>query len=144
LDPDFSIIKAVEPFGEKLIRQRFHPKNILRSSWKQLVENIEILTSLPKNINDITSTIKKGKLRLDINVPELQVFLKRLDKISNRLSFNIILLSFGILMVGLIIGASIAGQTTLLWKLPVIEAGSVVATLMFLFMIFSIGRSGRM
>jgi len=144
LDPDFSIMNAVEPFGEKLIRQRFHPGNILRSSWKQLVENIEILTSLPKNINEITSTIKKGKLRLDINVPELQVFLQRLDKISNRISFSIILLSFSILMVGLIIGASIAGQTTLLWKLPVIEAGSVVATLMFLFMIFSIGRSGRM
>lgn len=144
LDPDFSIMKAVEPFGEKLIRQRFHPKNILQSSWKQLVEDIEILTSLPKNINDMTSTIKKGKLRLNINLPDLQVFLQRLDKISNRISFSIILLSFSILMVGLIIGASIAGQTTLLWKLPVIEAGSVVATLMFLFMIFSIVRSGRM
>ncbi len=144
LDPEFSIMKAVEPFGEKLIKQRFNPKSMLKSSWKQLVEDFEILTSLPKNINDVTSTIKKGKLRMNINLPELQVFLQRIDKISNRISFSIILLSFSILMVGLIIGASIAGQTTLLFRLPVIEAGSVVATLMFLFMIFSIIRSGRM
>ena len=81
---------------------------------------------------------------MNINLPELQVFLQRIDKISNRISFSIILLSFSILMVGLIIGASIAGQTTLLFRLPVIEAGSVVATLMFLFMIYSIIRSGRM
>lgn len=144
LDPHFNIMKAVEPFGEKLMKDRFHPKNIAKQSWETFVENAEILTELPKDLKDITSTLKKGKLRFDINVTDLQPFLKRLDRISNRLSFSIILLSFSILMVGLIVGASISGQTNLLWRIPVIEIGSVVATLMFLFMIFTIIRSGRM
>ena len=105
---------------------------------------MEYLSELPKDLKAITSTIKKGKLKIDINVSELDSFMKRLDRVSNRLSFSIILLSFSILMVGLIIGASIVGQTTLIWRLPVIEIGFVVATLMFLFMIFTIIRSGRM
>lgn len=144
LDPKFSIMKAVEPFGEKLMKARFHPKNVTQQAWDYFIENAEILSEIPKDIKDITSTVKKGKLRLDINVSDLQAFLQRLDRISNRLSFSIILLSFSILMVGLIVGASIAGQTNLLWRIPVIEIGSIVATLMFLFMIYTIIRSGRM
>lgn len=53
-------------------------------------------------------------------------------------------IEFSILMSGLIIGASISGKTALLWNLPVIELGAIIATLMFLFMLFAIFRSGRM
>lgn len=144
LDPDFSIMKAVEPFGKQLFRDRYHPKNIMKNSWDQIIDNVEILSELPKNLKEITSTIQKGKMRLDINVPELQLFLQRLDKISNRLSFSIILLAFSILMVGLIIASALTGHTTALWRIPAIEIGSVVATLMFLFMLISIFKSGKM
>lgn len=144
LDPELSIMKAVEPFGRKLMRERYHPKNLLDNSWKDVIENIEILTNLPKDMKAIMTTIRKGKLQLDINVQQLQVFLRRLDRISNRLSFSIILLSFSILMVGLIIGSAIDGRANMLWQFPIIEAGSVIASLMFLFMIYTIIRSGRM
>lgn len=144
LDPNFSIMSAVEPFGKRLMKERLHPKFIAKQSIDQIVHNAEILSELPQDIKDVTTTLKKGKLRFDVNISDLPVFLKRLDKISNRLSFSIILLSFSILMVGLIVGASIADQTTLLWRLPVIEIGSVIAFLLFIFMLFSIFRSGRM
>lgn len=144
LDPELSIMEAVEPFGKRLMWERYNPKNLLENSWKDFVENIEILTNLPKDLKAITTTIRKGKLQLDINVQQVQVFLGRLDRISNRLSFSIILLSFSILMVGLIIGSAIAGQTNLLWQFPIIEAGSIIASLMFLFLIYTIIRSGRM
>lgn len=32
LDPDLSIVDTIKPFGEKLIRKRFGPKNLLKSS----------------------------------------------------------------------------------------------------------------
>ncbi|WP_217586191.1 ABC1 kinase family protein [Lentibacillus saliphilus] len=144
LNPDFSIMKAVEPYAKKLMKDRYHPKNIVSQSVEELVDMIRVLSDLPHNIKDVTTMIKKGKLRLDIHVTDLQTVLKRLDRISNRLSFSIILLAFSILMVGLIIGAAISGQTTVLWRLPVIEIGSVIATLMFILMIYTIIRSGRM
>ncbi|MFS0690902.1 AarF/UbiB family protein [Sporosarcina sp. 179-K 8C2 HS] len=144
LDPELSIMEAVEPFGRKMMRERYHPKNLIENSWKDFVENIEILTNLPKDLKAVATTIRKGKLQLDINVQQVQVFLSRLDRISNRLSFSIILLSFSILMVGLIIGSAIAGQRNVLWQFPIIEAGSIIASLMFLFMIYTIIRSGRM
>ncbi|MGM8364332.1 ABC1 kinase family protein [Virgibacillus sp. W0181] len=144
LDPEFSLMKAVEPYGKKLIKERYHPKNILKDSAEELRDNIDTLRDLPLTFKRAAETVEKGKLRFDINVNDLQAFLHRFDKISNRISFSIILLAFSILMVGLIIGASISGHTTLLWKIPIIEIGSVVAILMFLFMIYSIIKSGRM
>lgn len=144
LDPDLSIMKAIEPYGEKLMMKRYHPFQIAKVSWKQFIENMKILAEMPKEMKDISTTIKKGKLRFDIHIHDLQHILNKLDRITNRLSFSVILLAFSMLMMGLIIGASIVGQTTLLWKVPVIEIGSVVATLMFLYLVFVIIRSGRM
>jgi ubiquinone biosynthesis protein len=46
-------------------------------------------------------------------------------------------------MVGIIIGSSMGRQSTLLWKIPAIEIGFGVATLMFLWLLYSIFKSGR-
>lgn len=144
LDPEISIMQAIKPFGEKLIRQRYGPKQVLKNSLNDFIENTRLLSDVPKQLSSLTSTIQNGKLRMEIDVPELRNFLKRLDKISNRLAFSIILLSFSILMVGLIIGSAISGESSLLWNFPAIEVGSIVATTMFIFMLIAILKSGRM
>lgn len=144
LDPALSIMKAIEPYGKRLMLKRYHPLNLAKKTREHLLENIKVLSGLPKEMKEVSTAIKKGKLQFDINIFDLQDILKKFDRIANRLSFSIILLAFSILMMGLIIGAAVVGQTTLLWRLPVIEIGSVVATLMFLFMVFVIIRSGKM
>jgi len=144
LDPTFSIMAAVEPFAIKILQERLRPQNLLKSALKDSLDNVKILRSLPKDIQQTAKTVSKGRLKVNVHVEDAPTFLQRLDRISNRLSFSIILLAFSILMVGLIIGASIAGETNTLFKLPVIELGGIVAFLMFVFMLFSIFRSGRM
>lgn len=144
LDPNFSIMQAVEPYGERIFKKRYHPRKLLEDSITEITDNIDFLRNIPNDMKQISRMLQRGKLRFELNVTELQAFLKRLDRISNRLSFSIILLSFSILMCGLVIGASISGHTTMLWRLPVIEIGSVIAFLMFILLIFTIIRSGRM
>ncbi|MEK3937155.1 AarF/UbiB family protein [Sporosarcina sp. FSL W7-1349] len=144
LDPDFNIMKAIEPYGEKLLLERFSPLRLAKKSWHRLIENVDVLLHLPKDVKKATQTIQRGKLQLNINVQQVKIILRRFDQISNRLSFSIILLAFSILMTGLIIGSAIAGQKNVIWRMPVIEAGSIIAALMFFYMIVSIFRSGRM
>lgn len=143
LDPEFSIMNVAEPFGERLMKDRFHPKKLAENAWSHIVEYSEIISDLPKKLREITSIMQQGKLRIEITIPELHLLLKKMDRISNRLSFSIVLLSFSIIMVGLIIGSSIGRQSTLLWEIPAIELGFIVATLMFLWLLFSIFRSGK-
>lgn len=144
LDPDMRIMDGVEPFGRQLLRERYSPSSLLKTAWDSISENAEIIFSIPKDFKEISSALKKGKLKLDINLRQADFILKRIDIISNRLAFSVILLSFSILMTGLIIGSSISGQNNFLLNLPVIEVGAIVALLMFVFLMFSIFRSGRM
>ncbi len=143
LDPDFSIFNIAEPFGRQLLKERLHPKSLAETAWKHVSDYGELLFDLPKHSKELTSLIKRGRLRLEIDIPELDLLLKKLDRISNRLSFSIILLAFSIIMVGIIIGSSPGRQSTLLWKIPAIEIGFGVATLMFLWLLYSIFKSGR-
>ena len=144
LDPELSILDTIKPFGEKLLRKRYEPKSILQNTWSELVENAHVFSKIPKNLKELTSTVQQGKLHFEMSITEMKDFLQRLDRISNRLAFSIILLSFSILMVGLIIGTSINGQKSLLWEFPAVEVGSIVATSMFLFVLVAIIKSGRM
>lgn len=143
LDPECNIMGIAEPFAERLMKERFHPKKIAETAWGQLKDYAELLAGLPKDVKDLTHTMKKGKLHFELSTPELHVLLDKMDRISNRISFSIVLLAFSIVMVGLIIGSSIVRKTTLLWELPIIEIGAVFASLMFLWLIYSIFRSGK-
>lgn len=143
LDPEFNMMKFAEPYAEKIIKERYHPKRMAENTLNQLKEYSEIFSELPKNIQDITSMAKKGKMRLEVSTPELITMLKKLNQISNKLSFSIVLLSFSIVCAGLVIGSSIARQSTLIWELPIIEIGAVIASLMFLWLLFAIYRSGK-
>jgi ubiquinone biosynthesis protein len=143
LDPDFSIFNIAEPFGRQLLKERLEPKNVAETVWKRVSDYGELLFDLPKQMKNVTSLIKRGRLRLEIAIPELDLFLRKLDRISNRLSFSIVLLAFSIIMVGVIIGSSLGRQSTLLWKIPAIEIGFGMATIMFLWLLYSIFKSGR-
>ena len=143
LDPDFNMMHAAEPFGQRLLVDRYHPKKIVKNMWGQFIEYTEIVTELPKNIKEFSDALKKGKFRLEMTMPDIHLFLEKLDRISNRLSFSIVLLAFSIIMVGLIVGSSISGQTTLLWRLPAIEIGFGIALLMLIWLLYSIFKSGK-
>jgi ubiquinone biosynthesis protein len=132
-----------KPFGEKLLRDRFRPERIKDGMVNQWLDWYGLWRDLPDQLKQLRAIVKKGKVRLDISMPDIDLVLKKLDRISNQLSFAIILLAFSIIMVGLIVGAALTGETTILWRLPVIEIGSFVAVGMFIWLIYAIFKSGR-
>src|SRR5699024_11162149 len=49
LEPNFSIMKAVEPFAENIIKERFHPKRLLKRAVERSLDDFETLRELPKD-----------------------------------------------------------------------------------------------
>ncbi|WP_440898026.1 ABC1 kinase family protein [Amphibacillus sp. Q70] len=143
LDPDLSIVEVAKPFGQRLLRERYRPRKIAQQMIGQLSEFADLFTTLPKQLKNLSSVIKGNKIRLEIDIPDLDSLLKKMDRISNQLSFAIVLLAFSIIMVGLIIGSALSGQPSVLWSLPAIEIGSFVALFLFLWLLYSIFKSGR-
>ncbi|WP_036736606.1 ABC1 kinase family protein [Paenibacillus zanthoxyli] len=143
LDPSFSIIQMAEPFGRQLVKQRFSSSRLQRKLLGGVAELAESLVELPGQARQLSALISKGRLKVEVGVPELQSLLRKLDRIGNRLSFSIVLLAFSIIMVGLIIGSSLRREPSVLWNFPTVEIGSVVALFMFIWLLYSIFKSGR-
>jgi len=145
LDPSFSVIKVAEPFGRQLLLDRLSPAKWLERLGRQLPDYLEWFGEAPGRLRELLALARKGKLKLELTISDAEAdkFIRKLDRIGNRLSFSIVLLAFSIMMVGLIIGSSISHQQTMLWRIPAIEIGFAVAGAMFLWLIFSIFRSGR-
>ncbi|WP_202556358.1 ABC1 kinase family protein [Paenibacillus silvestris] len=144
LDPTISIVKIAEPFGLQLLLERLRPKNLTSSLLKDVTDYGHLLIDFPRQSREFFSLMKKGKLHMNISVPDAYDFLRKLDRIGNRITFGIVLLSFSLIMMGLIIGSSIVGRKHyFLLNVPTIEVGFVLASLMSLWLLFSIFKSGR-
>ncbi|MDF2719904.1 MAG: transporter, partial [Paenibacillus sp.] len=125
LDPDISILRIAEPFGKRLLLEQLRPGKVADWVKEQIADYGELLVHLPKQLSEIITVLKRG--RLEIAVPDFDKFLRKLDRIINRISFSIVLLSFSIIMTGLIIGSSLNRQASMLWHIPALEIGFVIA-----------------
>ncbi|ANY67749.1 ABC transporter [Paenibacillus sp. BIHB 4019] len=143
LDPKISIFNIAEPFGKKLFMEQMDPREI----WKGLLEDapdyFELVSDIPAALKQLSLVIRKGKLRMEVESPQLDTLMKKMDRISNQLSFSIVLLALSLVMVGLIVGAALNHSQSLFWGLPVIEIGFAVTLAMFVYVIYAIIRSGR-
>lgn len=143
LDPELSIMDMAEPFGIRLLKERYRPSTIAGRVWHNITDYGDLLVDLPKQMKDLMRNLMRGRIRIEVSVPEFDIFLKKLDRITNQLSFSIILLSFSIVMAGIIIASALSHQPIILWHIPIIEVGFTMATLMLLWLIISIFKSGK-
>jgi ubiquinone biosynthesis protein len=143
LDPQLSIVNLAEPFGRKLLKERYHPQQLQKRWWRQISGFTEAVMNLPRQAGQLSKLIRTGKLKMEIAIPEIDLLLQKLDQVSNRITVSIVLLSFSIIMVGLIIASSLGKAPSLILHFPVIEVGSSVAGLMLLWLIYSIFKTGR-
>lgn len=144
LDPQFKLIDVVKPFAIRSVKQRFEPKRLANEAVNEALDQLENLREVPGTVKGFLKKLERGHVGVEMKIGDEEKLMRRFDRMINQVSLAIILLAFSILMVGLIIGAAIANQTTLLWRLPVIEIGAVVATFMFGYLLFAIYRSGKL
>jgi ubiquinone biosynthesis protein len=139
LSPAVSLIEMAEPFGRELIKERFSLRYIKRRTMENISELSIVLSSIPIKIHSILEKMEEGKIRLNLQHTNLDKLISKLDIISNRLSFSIIVAS-------LIVGSSLIAQrspNSFLWGLPVAEIGFIMAGIMGFWLLISILRSGR-
>jgi len=143
LDPQLSMMDMAQPFGIRLLKERYRPGTIADRIWHNLTDYSDLLVDLPKQLKDLMGKLVKGRIRLEVSVPELDIFLRKLDRITNQISFSIVLLAFSIVMAGIVIASALGHQPILLWHIPAIEVGFSMAALMLLWLFISIFKSGK-
>lgn len=120
LDPDFDMIAEARPFIERILAARFSPQRIAEDAVRLSSDLVHFLSRFPRDTLEITRLIRKSRLTLNIAHQGLPQLLETHDRISNKISFAIVIASliigsaliviaeipplvFGISMIGIIV-----------------------------------------
>jgi ubiquinone biosynthesis protein len=141
LDPNFNIVKHMEPFARSLMREQFSPRRVVRDTYSSVLEFSRLAQDFPSEAREIIEQIKEGKVKIEFEHIGLDPVLNKSDQVSNRIAFAIVLAS-------LIIGSSLIILSGMppMWKgMPLIGiAGFVGAGIMGFWLLISILRHGRL
>ena len=140
IDPEFHMIDQVTPFVERIIKQRYTPQALLARGRKSMREALEVVADLPRDLQHLVRDMRRGRVRVDLDLKRLDHFGHQLDSASNRLTM-------GILTASLVVGSSIIMTVEggpQLFDLPLFGLlGFLIAFFNSLWIIFSIWRSGK-
>ncbi len=141
LDPDFNMVKHMEPFAKKLLKARLSPRRLAKDTYLATTEFSLLLRDLPSEIRGIIEQIKVGQFKIEFEHKGLEPSLRKGDQISNRIAFAIVLAS-------LVIGSSLivlSGIPPKWNEIPIIGIiGFLGAGIMGFWLLISILRHGRM
>lgn len=141
LDPDFNVIEQAEPFIKNIKLNRLSPQNVAKGVLESSTDFIYLLKDAPAEIRAIFKALRQGKTRIEFVHKDLESMLSAYDRISNRLSFAIVLASL-VIGSGLVI---LSGIPPTYREIPIIGiVGFLIAAVMGFWLLVSIIRSGRM
>ncbi len=141
LDPDMDPLSVLEPELKKVYMERFEPKNLIMSGRLTGKSFGRFIMDLPYNLGQILKKLKTGQLEIEFRHIGLEGLINTLDRLSNRLTF-------GIIIAALIVGSSLVIQIDkgpMFYDIPVLGlAGFIIASVMGVWLLWSIIRSGRL
>ena len=122
LDPDFDMIDRATPFITNVKLARYKPERIVEDVFDISTKLLRFVRQFPKEVLDITQMIRRQKLSVRIEHRGLETMLVTHDRISNRISFSI-------LIAALIIGSAliVISETP-----PLIYGISLIGIILFL------------
>ncbi|MEJ2655628.1 MAG: AarF/UbiB family protein [Desulfobacterales bacterium] len=91
LDPDFDMIAQTEPFIKQIKLARFHPGRIADDMLQLGSQLLQFGRQFPKDLLEITRLMRQQKLALKMEHKGFETMLATHDRISNRISFSIII-----------------------------------------------------
>jgi ubiquinone biosynthesis protein len=134
------MIGHAAPFVRQMLARRLSPDYLAKIAWRQFQEVKSLLEIMPGETRDILRKLSRGKLKLEFEHLGLEPLGRSLDRITNRLSFSLII-------AALIIASSLIMQTKtgyLFMGYPVLGlVGFLLAGGLGFWLAVAILRSGR-
>jgi ubiquinone biosynthesis protein len=141
LDPEFDVIEVAKPFIERArisrLRDWVNPEKI----YDLLEDTAKLLRSLPYDAHELLKKARTGKLKLSLDLEDLDPRVREVDRSVNRLSFSVVI-------AGLLVASSFfmrlpSGPTLL--GVPVLGlVGFATAGVLGIWFLIGILRSGRL
>ncbi len=100
IHPHFNTYDFIRPYGLKLMKEKYSPKNIWQDVNQRITQINSFLTSFPRDVREILGKTKKGKIHFEVELQGYGYLLKKMDSIANRMAVTF-------LICALVIGSAI-------------------------------------
>lgn len=141
LDPEFDFIAFSRPHVRRFLVKMVLPRNVGPRLAKSAGDWSDLLTLLPRIGSRLLMQAERGELEVTLEHKGLDRLLGRLDRSANRISLSVLLAALIVGLALVIPAFDLAEEIGLATVLVV--AGFVGVSLLGLWLIFSIWRSGR-
>ncbi|HDY74726.1 MAG TPA: AarF/ABC1/UbiB kinase family protein [Euryarchaeota archaeon] len=139
IDPDFNSFEASRPFVTEVIAKTLNPISRIKSIGRNAGEYYDLLDGFPRRIGRVMSKVEKGELKIMFQDEKLENLNIVMEKSSNRLILGAIV-STMILASSLL---SLSGENPVFMGVAVLKALIVLGSLLGLWLVFTIVRSGK-
>lgn len=94
IHPHFNTYDFIRPYGIKLMKEKYSPKNIWQDVNQRVTQINSFLTSLPRDVREILGKTKKGKIHFEVELQGYGYLLKKMDSIANRMAITFLIVAF--------------------------------------------------
>lgn len=91
LDPDLSLMEAIQPFARKYFFKHLDLKEEVQQQGLTFFKNLRTIPKLPEKAFAALDTISSGKARLNVELREQDKLLTRIEAMVNRLVIGLVL-----------------------------------------------------
>ncbi|MDD5729790.1 MAG: AarF/UbiB family protein [Candidatus Omnitrophica bacterium] len=141
LDPGLDFGLEIKSISERIIKDEYSVARIMKKIGSVTTDIFGLVQNFPKDLFLILNELKRGELKIGFEHLNLEPLISMLDKVSNRISFSLIIAS-------LIIGSSLLVQTNTVTPLgstySLGTVGFMVAAAFGFWLVVSIMRSGKL
>ena len=152
LESDVSLLEFTRPYAKKLLERGYDAKKIFKNIGRDTRYVGKYAKVMPKFVHDILKQVSRGKQRVEVWHEGFQQFDVKLEKGLNRLTVGLVI-SASIIAAAMVLNSAQKvlvinleflglGQISLTTVLGVV--GYVIATVLGVWLILSIYRSGRL
>lgn len=146
LDPELNVLEIAEPIARKLMFKTFSPEKIGKELFGGVLDYGSLLREFPSFLLNFLRKMEDDEFTMQFKMKGIERVEKRIDRISNRMSFSIVLLAVSIIIAGIVIGSGMSAHTgteIYILNITVLRVGLVIAGLMIIGLVLSMLRSNR-
>lgn len=137
LDPEFNLAAHLAPLVERLVRERYNPQKMAARLIGDAQTLLEVLHDLPIHVGQTLAKLSRDDLRIQLEHRHLDHLITEIDRSSNRLVI-------GLVMAALIVASALVIRSTgaAAWWISV--PPFVLSSLLGMWLIYGVFRSGRL
>lgn len=147
LKSTLNVIEITKDNVKKLYLKAMSPEKLVQELLVNTREFYLMARSIPSLVTNFFRKLEQENFTFNVELQDFAKMLNRFDKVANRLVFSVIVLGMCVIIAGIIIGSALASDfnnyVTFL-GVPLLQIGVGMGFLMFLFLIYSIFKSGSL